>query len=101
MPDQPPNTAPRQFGRDILVNVLANLVAAAIIYLIAIAASYIKANPGLAALALAFLSSVALFLVGLRLGYFDEDKLIGRRGRPYQPGRGRPAKGANPPPRPR
>ncbi|GLY20960.1 hypothetical protein [Micromonospora sp. NBRC 101691] len=92
MTQQPPSAARRQFGRDVAVNVLANLIAAAILYLLAVAGRYVAANLGLMMLALVFLLAAVLFLWMLRSGYLDEDKLVGRRGRPVQPGRGRPAK---------
>ncbi|MEU4477311.1 hypothetical protein AB0F68_04455 [Micromonospora sp. NPDC023966] len=39
-----PASPGRSFGRDVLVNVLANLIAAAVVYLAAVAAGYITAD---------------------------------------------------------
>ncbi|MEH1098199.1 hypothetical protein [Micromonospora sp. CPCC 205561] len=43
-PSQPAAPA-RSFARDVFVNVLANLIAAAIIYLLAVLSGYLKSNP--------------------------------------------------------
>jgi hypothetical protein len=54
-----------RFGRDLALNVLGNLATAAILYLVAVAGGYLKANPGLIGTAAAFLVLSAAFgLVG-------------------------------------
>ncbi|MFJ5542424.1 hypothetical protein [Micromonospora chalcea] len=40
----PPASPGRSFGRDVLVNVLANLIAAGVVYVAAVAAGYITAD---------------------------------------------------------
>ncbi|WP_405099622.1 hypothetical protein [Micromonospora sp. NBC_01412] len=42
---QPAAAARRKFARDVGVNVLANLIAAAIIFLLAVAGDFLTANP--------------------------------------------------------
>ncbi|WP_141725139.1 hypothetical protein [Micromonospora pallida] len=71
MTEQPPSAGPRRFARDIAVNVLANLIAAAVIYLLAVIASAIgrvidsgigggiTANRFLVAVAIIILSTAA------------------------------------------
>src|SRR5918992_3020035 len=48
------------FGRDVLVNVVANLVAAAFIYLAAVVGGYIDANPRIISTAASILALAAL-----------------------------------------
>ncbi|MDG4834134.1 hypothetical protein O7627_33255 [Solwaraspora sp. WMMD1047] len=54
-----PPAPKRSFVRDVLVNVLANLIAAAIIYLVAVAAGYVTPS------AFAYVVIFALFLTSL------------------------------------
>jgi hypothetical protein len=56
----------KRFARDVGINVLANLIAAGIIYLAAVAAGYLKANPALFIVA-TFTSTVVLLSVMLIL----------------------------------
>ncbi|TDC81887.1 hypothetical protein E1193_13365 [Micromonospora sp. KC606] len=53
-----PAAARQKFARDVAVNVLANLIAAAVIYLLAVTGRYIAANP------IAVVSAVILLLCG-------------------------------------
>ncbi|MEU7610112.1 hypothetical protein [Micromonospora sp. NPDC049204] len=51
-----PATSTRSLARDVLVNVLANLIAAAIVYVLAVLGGYLKSNPLILGLAFAVLA---------------------------------------------
>ncbi|MFE0588892.1 hypothetical protein [Micromonospora echinospora] len=99
MTEERPSVVRRLVGRDFRINVLANLVAnliaAAIIYLLAVAGRYVTANPELVVLALSTLASAGLGLWVMRR--LDRSHIVGRRGVPHQPGRARPAAGGHRP----
>ncbi|MDQ1751698.1 MAG: hypothetical protein QOE71_2754 [Pseudonocardiales bacterium] len=61
-----PSQSRTRWLRDVGVNVIANLVAAAIIYLLAVAFGYVKAHPVPVIVSTAFLIT---FLAGITVGY--------------------------------
>jgi hypothetical protein len=60
-----------RFGRDVLVNVVANLVAAAVLYLFAKGSGYIKGNPAVTSAAVAVVTGTLVFSLALLLARLD------------------------------
>ena len=78
MADRAPARSLGKFAYDVGVNVLANLVAAAVIYLVAVAGGYISKDPELEALSgfvIYFVVAFAVFVVFDRRGAFRSEPI--------------------------
>ncbi|MGV9212577.1 hypothetical protein ACTFTM_12030 [Micromonospora sp. RB23] len=70
-----PNDTPRAFARDVLINVLANLLAAGVVFLAAVAAGYVTASR-------VFIVIVALITVSTAAELLTVGLALDRQGKP-------------------